>query len=226
MGLFESPEKKIKEYILDLDPELTIQNIVFHPVGHGYLATGFELIEVHGFDALATAEDALVSKSIIRILLEDSSLKSSTSYLPLNELTKIEHARRWKGGFLLEHSGIVSEFGKNNTQYLSTDLSESILWDCRAPLSPPLGVYYFDVDFFLGIGQDFLIGFDYSLCDMWSKEVKDLFPDSSCSSCSSSIKLLNQIDDTITVEARFNESVRKVVIEFRTGKVLLNEVMK
>ncbi|MBN3584805.1 hypothetical protein JYB64_20605 [Algoriphagus aestuarii] len=109
----------------------------------------------------------------------------------------MEYERVWKGGFLLEHKSFNSD-GINTTQYISTDFSENILWECRAPYSPPLGVLYFDEDFFLGLGQDFVIGFDYSLCEMWSKEVVDFFPDS-CENCNSSIKLLNQIGQTITL---------------------------
>ena len=224
LGLFASPNQKTTEYLVELDPESAINDIYYNPVGHGYLATGFELIEILGYDPSDTIEDASISKSILRFYLDDFVLKSSTSYSPLNELTILEYARRWKGGFLLEHSGIVSEFGKSNTQYLSTDLSESILWDCRSPTSPPLGVYYFDVDFYLTVGEHSVGGFDYSSCKFWTKNILDFYGVETCPGCTSSIKLLNQIDDNITVEVNLNEKIRQVVIEYRTGKVILNEV--
>lgn len=87
----------------------------------------------------------------------------------------MEFVRRWKGGFLLEHTGIISKNGKSTTQYLSTDLSETIIWNCRSSTSPPLGVHYFDVDFFLELGPNSVSGFDYSACKKWSANTLDFF---------------------------------------------------
>ncbi|SFB50706.1 hypothetical protein [Algoriphagus aquimarinus] len=226
LGLFASPVQKTAEYILDLDPQSSIQKVFYNPVGHSFLTTGYELIEILGFDPSDKTEEAPNSKSIIRIVLDNFDLKSSTSYLPLNELTILEYARRWKGGFLLEHSGIVSEFGKSNTQYLSTDLSESILWDCRAQTYPPLGVLYFDVDFYLTVSEHSVGGFDYSNCKSWTKNILDFYGEETCPGCTSSIKLLNQIDDSITVEVNLNGELRKVILIYRTGEVVSSEVVK
>ncbi|MBN3584806.1 hypothetical protein JYB64_20610 [Algoriphagus aestuarii] len=87
LGLFASPDQKTAEYQVDLDPESDIPNIHYNPVGHGYLATGFELIEILGQDPLDMTENASISKSILRINLDDFVLKSATSHLSKNELT-------------------------------------------------------------------------------------------------------------------------------------------
>ena len=187
------------------------------------MASGFELIEVHGYDPSDITQDVLISKSILRIYLYNFTLKSATTYLRRKELTVLDFARRWTGGFLLEHSGIVSEFGKNTTQYLSTDLSESIVWDCQVPGFPAAGVIHLKVDFFLTLGDNSVGRFDYSTCKSWTKNILDFYTVTTCPGCVTSIKLLNQIGDTIAVEVKLNEEVRKVVLVYRTGEVLSNE---
>lgn len=226
MGLFSSPSKIVKEYRLDLDPEKLLTDAYFQPAGFSYPASGFELLEIYGFEETSAKEDSPVSKSILRIALDDFELKRTSTYLPKNQLTQMEFARRWKGGFLLEHTGIISKNGKSSTQYLSTDLTENILWDCRASTSPPLGVYYFDVDFFLELGANSVGGFDYSTCKKWSANILDFFGLSTCPGCSTSLKLLNQIDDNITLEAILNEEMRHVVMDYRSGTVLSNEIVE
>lgn len=108
MGLFSSPSEKVKEYRIDLDPEKQFIDAYFQPAGFSYSVSGFELLEIYGFEKTSKLEDVPVSKSILRIVLDDFELKSISSYLPKNKLTQMEFARRWKGGFLLEHTGIIS----------------------------------------------------------------------------------------------------------------------
>lgn len=224
-GIFNASGQKIKEYLLNLDPDGIFQNAIYQPAFHSFLVSGFELIEIHGEEVDDDSEDAFISKSILRIELTDFELKSSTSYLPKNELTLLEFARGWKGGFLLEHTGIISSYGKNNTQFLSTDFSESISWDCRAPTTPPQGALYFDEDFYLEVKENSVAGFDYSICKSWAKNILDFYGLSTCPGCSSSIKLLTQIGEHITIEVELNGEVREAVLEYRTGEVISNELV-
>lgn len=60
MGLFSSPEQKTAEYLLDLNPDSFIQKILYKPVSHSYLASGFELIEILGQDESNQAADASI----------------------------------------------------------------------------------------------------------------------------------------------------------------------
>lgn len=137
----------------------------------------------------------------------------------------MEFARRWKGGFLMEHTGVVSDHSTSTTQYLSTDLSESILWECRAATSPPLGVYYFDVDFYLTVGEHAVGGFDYSSCKSWTINTLAFFGIPTCPECTTSLKLMNQTDDNITVEVKVNEETRHAVMVYRTGELISNVVV-
>ncbi|MDR7131637.1 hypothetical protein J2X69_004001 [Algoriphagus sp. 4150] len=226
MGLFASPNQKTAEYLLDLDPESVIPSAYYTPASHSYQASGFELIQIHGQEKSNQAADAPVSKSILRILLNTYELKSHTSYLPKNEGMLMEFARRWKGGFLLEHTRIVSAYGKNTTQYLSTDLKESIVWDCRAPSSPRSNILHIEVDFYLKVETNSIGGFDYSACTSWTINTLDFFNFSSCEGCTTSLKLLNQIGENITVEVRVNEETRHALIVYRSGKLISNEVVE
>ncbi len=138
----------------------------------------------------------------------------------------MEFARRWKGGFLLEHTGIVSDYGKNTTQCFSTDLKESIVWDCRAPSSPLNNISHIEVDFYLKVETHSIGGFDYSACKSWTTNTLDFFNLSSCEGCTTSLKLLNQIGENITVEVRVNEETRHALIVYRSGKLISNEVVE
>lgn len=157
--------------------------------------------------------------------MDTYEVKSHTTYVPKNEWTLMEFARRWKGGFLLEHTGIVSDYGKNTTQYLSTDLTESIEWNCRAPNSPIANVLHFDVDFYLKVETNSIGGFDYALCKGWTTNTLTFFGLTTCPGCTTSLKLLDQLGDTITVEVTVNDEIRHAVIVYRAGKLVSNEMV-
>lgn len=67
MGLFTSPDQKTAEYLLDLDPDSLVPDAYYNPASPSYLASGFELFEILGQDEGNLAEDALASKTILRI---------------------------------------------------------------------------------------------------------------------------------------------------------------
>ncbi len=71
MGLFSSPSDKVKVYRIDLDPEKKFTDAYFQPAGLSFSVSGFELLEIYGFEKTSKFEDALVSKSILRIGLDD-----------------------------------------------------------------------------------------------------------------------------------------------------------
>ncbi|RIW13435.1 hypothetical protein D0X99_16830 [Algoriphagus lacus] len=123
----------------------------------------------------------------------------------------------------MEHSGIISKNGKNYTQAISYDFKGRIRWDCLAPESPRIGVYYFDVDFFLDVTENGVSGFDFSTCKQWAYDTLDFFGKSTCPGCQSSILLKQQVGPEITLEASLNGEVRRIVMEYRTGRIVKNE---
>ena len=226
LGIFESPDKKITEYTIDLDPDSLIPEAIYNPILHSHMVWDFEFFEIYGFSNTSLNEDAISSKSLLRISHDNWELKSKTEYTPRNAFPFLDYVRAWKGGFLLEYNGEINDYGVSYTQFISSDFSESIRWECRAPYSPPLGVLYFEVDFFLAVWENSVEGFDYSICQSWTKNILDFYGVTTCPGCSTSIRLLNQIEDTITVEVKLNEEVRKAILVYRTGEVVSNEVIE
>ena len=63
-------------------------------MGISKMATGFELIEIHGYDPSDFTQDVLISQSILRIYQDNFTLKSATTYLRRKELTVLDFGRR------------------------------------------------------------------------------------------------------------------------------------
>ena len=93
LGIFESSEKLIQEYEMDLDLEHRFSDIFYEIKAPSFLISSYELFDVFGSEKEEEEQDAIFSKSIVRIELENHEPKFHTSYLSQDELTWIEFAR-------------------------------------------------------------------------------------------------------------------------------------
>lgn len=181
------------------------------------------LFEAFTNETAANTSNTSIGRSTLGLSESTYELFHVTDYIHKDDYIYIQTARSWKSGYLLEMNGSLGRSGKNYTQYISRDFTESVVWDCRSPQPPRIGVYYFEVDFFLDVLANGVSGFDYSTCKQWSYNTLDFFSKTSCPGCTSTILLKQQVGPEITMEASLNGEVRKIVLEYRTGRILSNE---
>ena len=222
LGAFKPDLSLIKENTLQLDPEERFTQPEFKAPAFSRRVMDKLIFEVITKDS-GNSSTTTLARSILGLSEYTHELSQITDYIHRDDIIYIETARPWKGGYLLEMNGSLGRSGKNYTQYISTDFSVSQKWDCRSPLSPRIGVYYFEVDFFLDVTENGVSGFDYSICKQWAYNTLDFFGKSTCPGCTTSIKLKNQLAKEITLEASLNDEVRRIVLEYRTGKMVSNE---
>ena len=69
LGIFESSEKLIQEYELDLDSELLFNDVFYEIKAPSFLISSYELFDVIGSEKEEEEKDAIFSKSIVRLEL-------------------------------------------------------------------------------------------------------------------------------------------------------------
>lgn len=221
LGAFKPDQSFIKENLIQLDPE----NRFTHPKSN---SPAFSQRVLDKLIFQVTTEQigntSITTKAISILGLSEYThdLYQATTYITKDEVIYLETARPWKGGYLLEMNGSLGRSGKNFTQYITTDFSSTIIWDSISPVSPRIGVNYFEVDFFLDILENGVSGFDYSACKQWAYNTLDFFGKATCLGCTTSIKLKNQIGKEITLEVSLNDEVRRIVLEYGSGKIVSN----
>lgn len=219
-GAFRPDRSLIKENLLHLDsesrftrPKTVASNLTLRVMDK-------LLFEAYTSETAANTSNTSIARSTLGLSESTYELYHVTDYIHKDDYIYIQTARPWKSGFLLEMNGSLGRSGKNYTQYIFRDFTESVIWDCRSPQSPRIGVYYFEVDFFLDVLINGVSGFDYSTCKQWSYNTLDFFSKTTCPGCTSSILLKQQVGPEITIEASLNGEVRKIVLEYRTGRIL------
>ena len=222
-GAFRPDRSLIKENLVKLDLEDRFEQPVSKPTSFSHRVLDKLIFEVFTGEQSEKSSNPSVALSIMGLSEYTHELYLITDYIHRNDIIYLEMARPWKGGYLLEMNSSLGRSGKNYTQYISTNFSVSQKWECRSPLSPRIGVYYFEVDFFLDVTENGVYGFDYSICKQWAYNNLDFFGKSICPGCTSSIKLKNQLAKEITLEVSLNDEVRRIVLEYRTGKIVSNE---
>lgn len=222
-GAFRSDRSLIHENLVNLDIEPRFNQAKSVIPGFSLRVMDKLIFEVFTSENAKNTFNNSIARSIVGLSESTYALHHLTEYIHEDDYTYIENARPWKGGYLLEHSGISSANDKDFTQFISTDFKESIRWDCQSPESPRIGVIFFEKDLFVDVVQNGVWGFNYSRCTRWKYNTLDFFGKETCQGCSTSINLKEHRDGLITLEAILDEELRKIEIEYRSGKVLLNE---
>lgn len=220
LGVFSPDRTLIEEHLLETDASSKITNPVTRTNGITYSLRDYWVFELYTESKNTDATHMI--RSIVALDLQSYTIGIVHDLLAKDELDLLEFVRPWRGSFLLEHTGIISNKGKSFTQAISYDFKERTRWECRTPESPRIGVYYFELDVFVDIHTNGLYGFDYSQCRSWAYNTLDFFGLNSCPGCQTSIKLKNQIGTEITLEAGLNGEVRRIVMEYRTGRIISN----
>lgn len=222
-GAFGPNRSLIKENLVQLDVEKRFNQPKSLLPGFGHQVMDKLMFEVFTSEKSENSPNTSIARSIVGMSESTYDLYHITDYIYRDDYIYIELATPWKGGYLFEMNGSLGRSGKNYTHYISKDFSESLVWDCRSPQSPGIGVYYFEKDLFVDVVDNGVWGFDYTSCKQWSYNTLDFFGKETCPGCVTSIKLKEQRDGVITLEAKLDQEVRRVEIEYREGKVLLNE---
>lgn len=222
-GAFRPDRTLIKENLVMLDsesrfirPKTVASNLTLRVMDK-------LLFEAFTNETDANTSNTSIARSTLGLSESTYELYHVTDYIHEDDYIYIQTARPWKSGYLLEMNGSLGRSGKNYTQYISRDFTESVIWDCRSPQSPRIGVYYFEVDFFLDVLANGVSGFDYSTCKKWGYNTLDFFGKTTCPSCQTSLLLKQHIGPEITLEAKLDAEVRRIVIEYRTGRIVSNE---
>lgn len=222
-GTFKPDRSMVKENLIKLDIENRFNQPKSALPGFSRRVMDKLIFEVYTRENPENSSNSSMARSIMGLSESTYDLYHITDYIHPDDYIYIGMARPWKGGYLLEMNGSLGRSGKNYTHYISTDFSKSLVWDCRSPQSPRIGVYYFDVDFFLDVVENGVSGFDYSTCKKWSYNTLDFFGKTSCPGCQSSILLKQQVGPEITLKASLDGEERRILIEYRTGRILINE---
>ncbi|WP_147392286.1 hypothetical protein [Algoriphagus lacus] len=221
-GAFRPDRSLIKENLVQLDLEKRFEQPVSKSSAISQRVLDKLIFEVFTHEQSEKSPNTSLARSIMGLSESTYEINYITDYIHRDDYIYIELARPWKGGYLLEINGSLGRSGKNYTQYISTDFSVSQKWDCRSPLSPRIGVYYFEKDLFVDVVQNGVWGFNYSTCSRWEYNTLDFFGKETCPGCNTSIKLKSQQEGICTLEVSLNGEIRTVVIDYRTGALVSN----